>query len=352
MNHHLNNEASNQDNVEELIIGHFEGNLDADQEKQLAAAISNSTESKALFLSYMRMEGRLHSLGHDGFLSADDAQPTRSRVNAGTVAPANRSSTAEPVKSAKSNLGIRRPKYQQHSRVWMASSSVAVCCMLIAIVCWGLWPSSVDASSVLRKAQNAAAELIDRTYRITISRSEPPSRTREFTINVRGGGRFVIQPADGAYVMGNDGTDFWVTQENGPVWVTSDFRSIAPELRKTIPVWRLLGLAASPDEPLLLGISDLLSLIERKYDVELVASDTVKEHHMRATANWSRPNYPEVIDLWSDVESGVVLRAESRLPNGRQRRFELVESAKLSQQWYHYSEHAPGRKVKRIHAAD
>lgn len=352
MNHDPNHKSSKQHNVEELIIEHFEGNLDADQESQLAAAISASTESKALFLSYMRMEGRLYSLGYDGFLSADDAQPTRSRVNAVNVAPANRSSTAEPVQSAKSNLGIRRPKYQQHSRVWMASSSVAACCMLIAIVCWGLWPSPVNAGSVIRKALKAAEELIDRTYRITISRSEDQSQPRELMMNLGGGGRFVIQPAAGGYVMGNDGGDFWVTQRNGPVWVTSDFRRLASQLRKRMPERRLLELATSPDEPLLLGISDLLSLIERKYKLELVASDSVKEHHVRATVNSSRPNYPETIDLWSDAESGVVLRIEARFANGRNRQFELIETAKLSEQWYHYSEHAPGKKVERIHTTN
>jgi hypothetical protein len=333
----MTEQGNHRSALEDLIVGHFDGNLSEDQERELAKAIAESPESKRLFLSYMRMEGRLHSLGHDGFLSTD-AQ--------------DKDTLTLPVESTL----VAQPEYSQplttRSRFWAAASSIAGCAVLIAILGWGLWPSSVNGNSVLQKAKQAAAELIDRTYRVTISGMKEHSQSREFTINVRGGGRFVIQPADGAYVMGNDGTDFWVTQENGPVWVTSDFRSVAPELRKKFPDRRLLGLAASPDEPLLLGISDLLSLIERKYDVKLVESDTVKEHHMRATVNSSRPNYPEVIDLWSDVESGVVLRAESRLPNGRQRRFELVESAKLSQQWYHYSEHAPGRKVKRIHAAD
>jgi hypothetical protein len=97
-------------------------------------------------------------------------------------------------------------------------------------------------------------------------------------------------------------------------------------------------------------MADLLSLIERKYDVELVESATVTEHHIRATVNSGRRNDPEVIDLWADVDSGVALRAEIRWSNGRQTRFELVESVKLPDQWYHHSEHAPGREVKRIHA--
>ncbi|CAN0445905.1 unnamed protein product, partial [Hapterophycus canaliculatus] len=301
-------QGNHHNTIEDLIVGHFDGNLSENQERELAKAIDESPESKRLFLSYMRMEGRLHSLGHDGFLSAADAQPASSTLDA-------------------------RPK--QGSQFWAASSSIAVCAVLVAILSWGLWPTSLNASSVLQKAQQAAAELIDRTYRVTISGTKGHPQSQELTINVRGGGRFVIQPADGSYVMGNDGTDYWMIQRDGPTWVTSDFRSVAPELQRQIPNRRLLGLAASPDEPLLLGVSDLLSLIQRKYDMELVESATTTEHHIRATVNSGRRIHPEVIDVWSDVDSGVVLRAEVKWSNGMQRRFEFIESVKLSEQWYH-----------------
>lgn len=327
-------EKGNQSELEDLIIGHFDGDLLVDQE--LAKAITESPDSKRLFLSYMRMEGRLHSLGRDGFLGSKERHlDTTLAVESNVV---TQSENNQPLST--------------RSRLWAASSSVAVCGVLIAVLCWGLWPSSLSASSVLQKAQQAAAELIDRTYHVTISQAKESSQPQTFTINVRGGGRFVIRPADGAYVMGNDGTDYWMTQTDGPVWVTSDFRSVAPDLRKKIPNRKLLGLASSPDEPLLLGVSDLLSLIERKYDVELVESASVKEHHIRATVNSRRRNHPEVVYLWSDVDSGGMLRAQVEWPNGMQRRFELVESVKLPPQWYQHSEHAPGRKIERIPAAD
>lgn len=348
MNKHPNNESINRDDVEALILGHFEGNLDAKQEQQLAAAISTSTESKTLFLSHMRLEGRLHSLGHDGFLSEENAQASGDREVGEIVAPSIPIGSKDPSQPATSSLRIKRPKHLPRSRVWVASSSVAACCMLIALVSWGLWPSSVNADSVLRKAQLAAAELIDRTYRITISRSDNQPRTRELIMNLGGGGRFVIKPVDGAYAMGHDGFDFWVAQRNGPVWVTNDFQNIASKLGNRIPVRRLLELVTSPDEPLSLGISELLSLIERQYETELVESKTVEEYRIRALAKSNRANYPDVIDLWSDVESGVVLRIEANFANGRQRQFELVETAKLSETWYHYSEHNSGNQVERI----
>jgi hypothetical protein len=79
---------------------------------------------------------------------------------------------------------------------------------------------------------------------------------------------------------------------------------------------RLLRTAASPNEPLPLSISGLLSLIERNYDLESVETDRVKEHDVLARSNLRRPNYAEVVGLWSVVETGVVLRIESKFVNG------------------------------------
>ena len=61
-------------------------------------------------------------------------------------------------------------------------------------------------------------------------------------------------------------------------------------------------------------------------------------------------NAPEWIDFWADAESGVGLRAEVKWADGRQMRFELLESVQLSDQWYHHSEHTPGTGVKRLPA--
>ena len=64
----MTGEAENRNQFEDLIIGHFDGTLNEEQEKELADALTSSGEAKQTFLSYMRMEGRLHSLGRDGFL--------------------------------------------------------------------------------------------------------------------------------------------------------------------------------------------------------------------------------------------------------------------------------------------
>jgi outer membrane lipoprotein-sorting protein len=335
----MTEEPSKHVEIENLIVGHFDGTLNEKQEKELAAMLASSAEAKQLFLSYMRMEGRLHSLGRDGFLREPIAEP---------AIEAERS-TQQPISVAPVGRSVR-----QRLSLLAASTSLAVCAAVMLMLLSGvLWPSSVSASSVLQRAQQAAAELIDRTYRVTLSGTGERSPTSELTINVRGGGRFLVRPVDGAFVMGSDGTEYWVTQ-SGPVWMASDSRSLAPKLKRTIPNMWLFGIAASPNEPLLLDMAGLLSLIERKHDVELIDSASPAEHHVRATLRLGRRNTPrnapERIDFWADADSGVALRAEVRWSGGRQMRFELVESVKLSDQWYHHSEHAPGRE--RLDAVD
>lgn len=327
--------ADDQHDIEELVVGHFDGTLTEEQEKELAAELAASDSAKQLFLSYMRMEGRLHSLGRDDFLR----EPT-------TEAQAT---VSHPADSAPA---VQHRRRSWGSRVWTASTSLAVCAAVM--LTWTLWPSSVSASSVLERAQQAAAEMVDRTYRLVMT-SPNGARgpmSREMRITVRGGGRFVVQPDHGVYVMGSDGTDFWITRRNGPVFVTGDFRTLAPELQRRIPNRGLVdGILASPDEPLLLDMSGLLLLIEHRYDIELVDSDNPAEHHVKATRRSDFRGGPSIINLEADAERGVVLKAQVSFDRSRQRTWELIETLTLSDQWYHHSEHAPDRPVERLDAA-
>ena len=87
----MTNEPMNKRGVENLIVDHFDGALTAAQEQQLADALTTSTETKRLFLSYMRMEGRLHSLGRDGFLREPIPEPDGLAPQPTRVAPIVRS---------------------------------------------------------------------------------------------------------------------------------------------------------------------------------------------------------------------------------------------------------------------
>ena len=172
-------------------------------------------------------------------------------------------------------------------------------------------------------------------------------------VTVRGGGRFVVQPEHGAYTMGSDGTDYWMARRNGPVCVASDYRTLAPELQRQIPNRRLLNdILTSPEEQLLLGMSDLLLLIEQRYDIELSDSTNSTVHRVRATRRSDVRGRASVINFEVDVKSGVVLKAELSFRDSRQLSFKLIETPIRSDEWYHYSAHAPDRQVERLNAVE
>jgi hypothetical protein len=321
----MTGEPKNPNHIEDLIVGHFDGSLTGEQEKELAETLATSVEAKQIFLSYMRMEGRLHSLGRDGFLREPDAAAQDIVQQRAEVTPAD-------------HVSDNRFAFIQ-SRRWATSSSFAVCVALLLLLGWGLWPSDASASNVLRRAQRAATDMVDRAYRVTISGGnvQYEAATQELMINIRGGRHYVIQPIDGSYAMGSDGIDFWLTQQGGPVWITKDYRTLPSAIGRRIPNRGMLKLADSRDELFMMPMSLLLSWIEDSYDVELVESLDPAENHVRATLRSQTGNRAQIIEFWSDADSGVVLRAELKWGSGRLTRFELVDAPTLSNQWYHSS---------------
>ena len=84
----MTNQNKNKMDIEDLIIGHFDGTLNDQQEQQLARALTESREAQQHFRTQMRMEGRLHALGRDGFLREPDVKTAIQREQATTLSPA------------------------------------------------------------------------------------------------------------------------------------------------------------------------------------------------------------------------------------------------------------------------
>jgi len=320
--------------VEELIIGHFDGSLNADQEQQLAAAISDSVESKQLFLSHMRMEGRLHSLARDGFLrSPDDKALTLQEGN--------------DLQSTVASKPNRRPRLSYLKVLGSLAAGILLMFFLSNIIA----PSTVNANTVLARAQQAAAELVDRTYHLVFTDLSDPDEPvkKELDIDLRGGGLFVIRPTDERYIMGSDGQEYWLgRKKRGPVAVTPDYKTLAPALQRRIPNRRLVALLASPNEPLLRDLSAFLALIERAYDIELVDSEDETQHHIRATVKANLPARMPTIDLFADAETGTIVKIEATRDGISHALLELQESRPLSENWYHYESHLTGRVVVQL----
>jgi len=317
--------------IDDLIFGHFDHKLTKQQESELAQHLKTCPETRARFCTQMRMEGRLHSLGRDGFLSPPALQlPSETEASASDnmhkVTPAAKRSRKLNIPTAITS--------------WVVAATA-----ILLLTSWSLWPSGVSAASVLEQAKEAAQEILDRTYRVTLINPKDQTVRQSLRLDMRGASQFVIRPLDGSYIMGSDGSEFWITRPNGPVWVTNNFRSLAPALRRRIPNRRILGFATSPNEPLLLEISGLIALIERNYEIELVNSPGSPDHHIRATLRSAKPNVPQTIELWADPETGIVGKAVTHWPNQSSRALELVKSEPLHEDWLQYSHHAPHAEV-------
>lgn len=107
-------------------------------------------------------------------------------------------------------------------------------------------------------------------------------------------------------------------------------------------------MATSPSEPLLLDVTELLSLIKRKYEIELVSPHGSPEHHIRARLRSEKVNVPETIEFWADADTGVVIKALTHWPNQDRRMLELLNTAELNETWYQYPLHAPDAQVRRL----
>ncbi|MDA9858584.1 hypothetical protein N9D23_10710 [Rubripirellula sp.] len=350
----------NPDAIEDLIAGHFDGNLTEQQEAELVQVLTSSTLAKQLFHAYMRMEGRLHSLGRDGYFQspviANQNTANQKTANQKTAALSDGAGQLTKITPA-DQVNIQRLPFtlsqlRKSSRLRATTSFFAACAALVLLLGWVLWPADANANNVLESAQRAAADLIDRAYLITISRGgwQRPIHSHQLMINVRGGRHYVIQSMDGSYTMGSDGTDYWMTQRDGPIWITSDYRKLAPEILRKIPNRHLLRLADSPNEPFMLNVSSLLALIENSYDVELARSTDPAKYHVRAFLPFGRSNQAENIDFWADAKNGTVLRAELTWKNGRRASIQLIDTPPVSERWYHYSQHAGNRPVNRLQA--
>ena len=321
------------DNVEDLVVGHFDGSLTAEQEQKLTLLLSNSEEAKQLFLSYMRLEGRLHSLGRDGLLREPDLPIIE---------------TKERPTPRQTSSG--RPQ-RINPRVLRILASLAACLVAMATISWLLTTQPVSANAILEKAQRAAAELMDRSYRLVLSnlRTDNERVDREVEISLRGGGNFLVQPKNGIYIMGFDGSDFWLARKSGYVAVTSDYQSLSSELSSRIPNRRLLEFLSTRQHPLLLDLESLLKWIRESYDFELVESESDELQHLRGTLRKGEPAViMPIIDLWIDTESGVFVKAELVKPDKRSATIELLESRPLPEDWYRHEYHFPDQKVIRL----
>lgn len=316
-------ELTTTSQIESLVIKHFDGALNLEQDRMLADLLKESREAREIFLSYMRLEGRLHSLGRDGLLIEVAETPI--------------------------NSPIRHVRY----RNVFAVSAVSAClagALLFLFAAFEL--SSVNASSVMQRVKTAATQMVDRTYRVTLFENDAsPNTASKAMVNARGGGHFLVRADGDSFVLGSNGDRYWATRGNGPILIAENRGAFRSLVRQAKPQGLFfLGIAASTDEPLLLDIEGLLVLIERHYEIKLMDSDNDSVHWIhgkrRTTAQSNGSHRPDQIDVFVDKDSGVAIQLDLVWHGGSKMQFEFDGSSDLPVQWYEHSYHFPKRSIK------
>lgn len=104
-----------REHLEDLITRHFDGALNSEEERELARALADSREARAMLASYMRLEGAAVHLGKLACLAEGDSKRE--------ISPARR----------KSPVHVKRPRVQRSAMTgWIAAAA----CLLLAVGAW------------------------------------------------------------------------------------------------------------------------------------------------------------------------------------------------------------------------
>jgi len=232
------------------------------------------------------------------------------------------------------------------------SSLAAAALLMIALGFW--WQrGSQQAMAMVERSYQAALAPRDRTYEVTVVRTNGSMRPIKASLTVRGGDKFLFEqrgPLGGMYRLGNDGQGYWFIPPAGSI--------VRAETDAFLPAWMR---RTSTDLPHL-QVSTLLARMRDYYQLQRLPDEALTAggpqlSHLRAV--WSagrlRPSKhgrtpPEEVELWADPVTGVVEQLVLTLPidAGRQRAhtvtLRLVEEKTLGEEAYRAETYAPDRE--------
>jgi hypothetical protein len=226
--------------------------------------------------------------------------------------------------------------------------------------------SSRKAWAVIERSMVAAADEVVRHYQLRVTRGakspqdEETSREISSDLYVQGRDRFLwVRPgflAPGLLRVGRNRETAWLAPPAGPIRVG--------------PAIGLLDGLSTHDEsyPVAPQLSEILGWLKLGYEVHWLGDEAWKQdgantrpnapqpitcRHIRGTLRSNRSSrLPQTIDLWSDMEKGIVLRIEARWIEPQSSfgvsRIDLTwmgNPTDLPADWFDYASYAGDRPV-------
>jgi hypothetical protein len=250
---------------------------------------------------------------------------------------------------------VRGGRVVQRRRWLPAISLSSLAAAAIVLIALGVWwqRGSQQAMAMVERSYQAALAPRDRTYDVTVVRTNGSMRPIKASLTVRGGDKFLFEqrgPLGGMYRLGTDGQGYWFIPPAGSI--------MRAETDAFLPAWMR---RTSTDLPHL-QVSTLLARMRDYYQLkrlpdEALTADGPQLSHLRAV--WSAGQLrhskhgrtpPEEVELWADPVTGVVEQLVLTLPidAGRQRAhsvtLRLVEEKTLGEEAYRAETYAPDRE--------
>jgi hypothetical protein len=238
---------------------------------------------------------------------------------------------------------VERPSVGLSGR-WMRQSLIAAsaACLLIAAGLFSLqFTRNSLADEVLGAVNRVTAQATDRVYAIHQTRAGAEGVLgHQARLYLRGRSGFVITCGQG--VLGRNADQFWLVDSRGRVTVADDFRGIARRLtRDEIGLRFLQELSLESQHIPLMQLAAVAELMQHHYVVTLTQDrhrqrdvDLLIGHRRRA-----RPELPALIQLWADVDTRIIQRAELDWEAGSSVVLELLPDESVPPQWYGYQAH-------------
>lgn len=241
-----------------------------------------------------------------------------------------------------------QPIIRSRSR-WMSLLATAAILML-AVGLWLAFGSPPSAYAVVRSAQQQAAQVIDRVYRVRLQPRLASMPSREGTLYVRGGEKLAYKHPTllgESLWLGTNGNEGWLVPPHGPVLVRED------------PYYLKLWQNEQGEQLPFLQLTTVLERMQQGYDLEILPPDndpqqTIKLTHVRGTRRAGESG-PQQIDMWADTRNGNAQRMlftferDSLVLPFFQVSFELMNDQSVASDWYeHRAHHGEERPVVRI----
>lgn len=232
-----------------------------------------------------------------------------------------------------------RPRLRFLPRSAMAAAAAVA--LVVLTVFWRQFTQNSLAGDVLLAVNEVCAMATDRVYTIERARGTTGGAgVYRAKLYLRGRSGFVISCGD--VVLGRDADLFWLVDARERVTLSDDFHWIdARATQDELGLRFLQELSLQSRHLPLMQLAAVAELMRHDYDVTLSRGrhDRRGVDLLTGSRRSAKPELPATIQLWADVDTRIIHRAELRWEPDNAVILELLPDELVPDSWYSYPSH-------------